>query len=500
MRKVYNESKENTDRMGRRVVYSRHWSRVRAINDTIPRLSYGMFNKRFPKMFSRCIDLILKRILKKNSFFIIRIIPRKFRYMLLMATHSLTFNSMSVEKLKQIDFHPKSKDLVEALFDQHRYFLQGCKPNFEEKLSLLNQKSFSEQNKRLKEMTGWAYWTLNHEDFMKFNDSVQQYLMTLPKVGKEEEVRYLPFHTSNLGHLTMFFLYLQHHSKYNRSRTLVIPRSTAANSFFLDKIVQQSSMNIEYEDLSVMLNQSPTLIDTLCYSLDSNLRYRTEIDGALSMKGNHQELVFPQEEAITLSDDEFNLGLEKLKSSFKKDISWFVTLHVREPRNRDLTHSQSRDVNIANYRELAEVIRKLGGEVIRMGDSSFPRLDRNFPAYDYAHSRLKSDFMDVWLWANSSLWIGNVNGATLAPIAFKKPRFITNQWYWNDVFTESDVILRKKIARYGNILTDEEIINMKISRCMDRTFIQHQGYSLIENSSDEIIKEFLSIYDNWQEY
>lgn len=475
------------------MTFFRLLSSIKSIYDEIPRLGYGMFNKKFPIWISKCMNFTLKIALRQYKIFI-RLLPSRFRYIFLMAAHSLSSNSVSIESVEQIKFHPDSTDLVEAFVSQERYYRMGHKPNFEEVLCNLGQKSFLQQNQELRKMSGWAYWTFNHKDFVEFNDLLQQYLTTLPRVGNEEELRFLPFHTSNLGHLTMLFLYISYHNRFNPERTLILPRKIAANNFFLSKILHQSKMKIQFEDLTLMKHQSPTMLDTLYYSLDKFQKYRTEIDGALRLNRFHQELEFQQSNAITLNENELELGFRKLSSEIKKNASWFVTLHVREPRNGDLTFSQARDVNIQSYRKLAEVIRELGGEVIRMGDPSFPKLDRSFPAFDYAHSKLKSEFMDVWLWANSKLWIGNVNGATLAPIAFNRPRLITNQWYWNDILTEKDLILRKHVAKKGQILSYEEVLDLRISRCMDRKVIEREGYALIENTSDELIEGFLSIY------
>ena len=475
------------------MTFSRLFSSIRSIYDEMPRLGYGMFNKKFPIWISKCMNCILKVFLGHYTI-VIRLLPSRSRYIFLMAAHSLGSNPISIENVEQINFHPKSIDLVEAFVNQELYYRLGNKPNFERVLCDLWQKSYLQQNQELRKITGWAYWTFNHQDFIEFNDLLQEHLTTLPRVGKEEELRYLPFHTSNLGHLTMLFLYISYHNRFNPERTLVLPRKIAANEYFLNKIVDQSKMNIQFEDLTFMLSQSPTMLDTLYYSLDRFQKYRTEIDGALRLNGLHQELEFQQCDAITLNDNEIELGLRKLSTEIKRDVSWFVTLHVREPRNGDLAFSQARDVNIESYRGLAEVIRQLGGEVIRMGDPSFPKLDRRFPAFDYAHSNLKSEFMDVWLWANSRLWIGNVNGATLAPIAFNRPRLITNQWYWNDILTDKDLVLRKSVAKKGQILPYEEVVDLRISRCMDRKVIEREGYTLIENSSDEIIEGFFSIY------
>jgi putative glycosyltransferase (TIGR04372 family) len=75
-----------------------------------------------------------------------------------------------------------------------------------------------------------------------------------------------------------------------------------------------------------------------------------------------------------------------------------------------------------------KAVANAGGLVVRNGSTNFVKLPDEFEAFDYAHSSIKSPFMDVWLNANCAFWIGNMNGASVVPIAFGKVRLITDAW------------------------------------------------------------------------
>jgi hypothetical protein len=181
-----------------------------------------------------------------------------------------------------------------------------------------------------------------------------------------------------------------------------------------------------------------------------------------------------------MSDSEISKGHQMLNNIIGN--KWFVLLHVREPSDSILANSQARDSNIHTYKLLADYIHNKGGLVIRMGQSNLPALASDFHAFDYARSKIKSEFLDCWLWANCKYWVGNVNGAMLTALTFGKARLITNQWYWNLYGGPEDLVLPKLLFRNEALLSIDETMKCDLSRQMNRRYMENQGFNLSENT------------------
>jgi len=410
-----------------------------------------------------------------------------------MASHSLGLRDYKVEALLQLDFPKASVDLVESFSNARDYYLHGKMPDFDQRLKSVRNESYRVQNQTLREIIQWSFWTLNHKDFDEVNAKVKSFLVSLPKTGEELRRRYLPQHITNLGHLAMLFLYINYYRKSDPSRIIVLPRIRSANDFFLDLILRHSPLKIEFADPEIFSKIPPTQIDTLNYSFGPGGKYRTEADCAFATNQEFPEFRVEDDFILKLNEDENADGLRIIESKLGRKVDSFFVLHVREPKNGDLKFSQARDANISKYFTLADAIEKSGSLVIRMGDKNFPKLDSNFPAFDYAHSNIKSEFMDVWLWANCKKWIGTVNGAAFPPIAFRKERVLLEQWYWSAALPAGDVGVKKKIIQNYPIKIEISHEDIRVSRCMDRAFIARSGYKLCEASSDELASEVSKI-------
>ncbi len=465
---------------------SKVFLRAKSLWSEAPRMTYGMFSRRLPTRVSHIVNLVTILILQILPKSALRIIPKNFRYLLLTAANTLFVSDSQWKKVIDLSFPNKSTDLIENFLNSKAYFRDGRLPNISKLLQEVKSKPFFEQNKDLKNIIQWSFWTVNHADFHSINDQVKHYLEGFQKTGNELSKRYLPQHTSNLGHLAMLFLYINYYRKRDPSRIIVLPRENSANEYFLRLITEKSPLKIEFANADEFSTQSPTMIDTLHYSLDINGRYRTESDCAFFSSQSHPEFEIDENFTLRLSESENARGKNALQEAIGHEISWFAVLHIRESKNGILNLGQARDVNISNYEDIAKVISNEGGLLIRMGDRNFPKLKSKFEAFDYAHSNIKSEFMDVWLWANAKFWIGNVSGATFAPIPFKVPRVISDQWYFNNTLPKGDVILRKKILHNGVFQPWHEVINSRISRCMDFSEIRRAGYELKTTGKLEI--------------
>ena len=144
-------------------------------------------------------------------------------------------------------------------------------------------------------------------------------------------------------------------------------------------------------------------------------------------------------------------GLSFLRKIGLKKNDWFVTLHIREEKKKSKSE-EFRNSSISNYIDAINLITKNGGFVFRMGDNKttkFPKL-KNF--FDYAHSKYKSEQLDVFLAAKSKFCIGTPSGFYAVATSFGVPVLLTNvaqfstfySLHQRDLFLPRLIINKKK--------------------------------------------------------
>jgi putative glycosyltransferase (TIGR04372 family) len=109
--------------------------------------------------------------------------------------------------------------------------------------------------------------------------------------------------------------------------------------------------------------------------------------------------------------------------------AWYACLHVRDGGFwRDGEALGYRNADIQSYCGLISAIVEAGGWVIRMGDSTMPRLPEQARVIDYAHSPLKSAGLDAYLVRHCEFYVGTQSGLLDVALLFERPRLITNAY------------------------------------------------------------------------
>lgn len=113
------------------------------------------------------------------------------------------------------------------------------------------------------------------------------------------------------------------------------------------------------------------------------------------------------------------------------DIENIVSVHVRDEGFYSWNSSGTRNAEIRNYEPAFEYLIAQGYSIIRFGDSQMvgvedmaDRLGEKF--FDYAHSEIKSEMMDVFLLSHSAFFIGLASGPGVLPSIFKVPTCLIN--------------------------------------------------------------------------
>ena len=171
---------------------------------------------------------------------------------------------------------------------------------------------------------------------------------------------------------------------------------------------------------------------------------------------------------------------------------WFVCLHVSEYRPLI-----PRNASIHNYIEAIKAITAVGGWVVRLGDAMMTPLPPMECVIDYAHTRHKSELMDLYLISQCRFFIGLFSGPPLVATLFQKPLVIVNMTQWSVDFPlkMGDISLIKHIfSRSRNrFLSIKEILEGPFTVQVMSTV--SEGYEIVENTSEEIrdiVEEFLT--------
>ena len=171
---------------------------------------------------------------------------------------------------------------------------------------------------------------------------------------------------------------------------------------------------------------------------------------------------------------------------------WYVCLHNREVGYSPIDDSlhEYRNSTISNYSQAIDLISKMGGSVVRMGDSSMSTLESSSMAIDYAHSKFKSSENDLILAGNCRFFLGNSSGIYLLAAAQGIPCVGVNQAplgvtkFWGPLDIAIPKIYRSLLD--GSIIPFSRVFSSKIANSRATSEFIDSGVFLQENSPDEI--------------
>jgi putative glycosyltransferase (TIGR04372 family) len=333
----------------------------------------------------------------------------------------------------------------------------------------------------------WSWHNNSQKNHISLVNSIISNLKQNDYLFNPDLPHYLPEHTTNMGHLGALFLYANFYRKVEVNREIAIWPALSPNKYYLNELIKIFPLKIKLLNGAPLgLSLSKNQIDTLSYSRLGHGKWRYESLSDIPANQEFPEYFIEQDFKLNSSAQLDNhASIELPKIGFRID-KWYVCLHVKENELGYSKDSETRDASIETYFTACELIRELGGQVVRMGGGNFPKLSNNFPAIDYAHTNIKSDKLDYWLWANCKFWLGTLNGAAVAVIPFGKPRLVTNTWPINPIGPSTDFFLPKLAydVKRKMLLSPEEIVNHKLSRSMKKNLFFNNGLKLIDNSPE----------------
>ena len=212
---------------------------------------------------------------------------------------------------------------------------------------------------------------------------------------------------------------------------------------------------------------------------------------------------------LEFTNEEEIYGKEILKKFNLTDKDKFVCLSVRDKayqlkkipaRYRDWSYHNFRNHNIENFLLAAEELTKRGYYIFRMGVVVEKPFDSKNPKIiDYANSKLRSDFMDVYLGAKCSFCITTSSGFQAVPVVFGKYCAVVSHEFAllhlhnkKLLYLTNHYILKKEKRE----LSLSEIFSTGVAYALDTKIFDQKGIELIENSPEEIKDLVLEAAEN----
>jgi putative glycosyltransferase (TIGR04372 family) len=453
------------------------------------------FGKRASLFFFNSIKLVTKF----TPLFIIKLFPKSITPIFGSCAQFLNFEFKIVSAWTQNAERSKySGHRKAAFFIKANYMFE----NFDEiEFNKYIEKEIFGQKFSDELLNFYLTWSFHNNSQLGHSKLLERQMRKFEKFHSNHRgrnIRFLPEHTTNMGHLGYLFLYLNFYRQHDSDRNIAIWPEQSPNRYYLTQLIKLSPFKIiEIKGKPNLSSISPYQIDTLQYSRLSSGKWRLEASAAVPTKQSFPEFLVTEEFKLSVDSSLDNLAFSKLEQIGFNKNKWFVALHVKEDRFKNKSVTETRDSSIEAFILSCRLIYDLGGQVIRMGGSNFPKLRNDFPAIDYAHSNVKCEELDYWLWGNCKFWLGNSNGASVAVIPFGKPRLLVDLWPVHPFGPSTDFYLPKMLysINKNRLLSANEIVSNKFSRTMKREYISKAGLKLIDSSPSLIWESTVEFFN-----
>jgi putative glycosyltransferase (TIGR04372 family) len=306
-------------------------------------------------------------------------------------------------------------------------------------------------------------------------------------------VRYLRHYwTSNIGHLGQLDWYIKAGLlgwRESQKTILLANPEQIANAAFLDY----------FRPFFHEVITDPQRIQELHAEAECNEDYYfglAPLKGNLVYSAHAVHLVQQQWESerraplLALRAEHIERGQNCLRKLGVPQDAWFVGLQVRESGyHKNMQEANFRNAEIGTYDLAIRTITDRGGWVIRMGNPGMSKLKPMPQVVDYAHSDLRSDWMDIFLCGAARFCIGTQTGLSHVPMCFGVPSVVTNwptvgtpPWFGQDLFLPK-LLWSKQDQRH---LSLREVLATGLGFIYRDFPFTMQQVSLVNNTPDEI--------------
>lgn len=209
---------------------------------------------------------------------------------------------------------------------------------------------------------------------------------------------------------------------------------------------------------------------------------------------------------ISFTVDEIKCGQAFLKEVGMQTDDKFICVISRDQvyketfgDNRDWFYHSYRNSKIVNYQKTMNELANKGYFIFRMGKGVSGKIDDSNPKIlDYANSKFRSDFLDIFLFANSTFTVGSEAGIITTTFAYRVPYCSVNiaAIEWLQAWHENNLIILKKywLKEEKRFMSFKEIFATGAGRFLGTEQYEQLGIELIENTPDEILNVSMEMH------
>lgn len=240
-----------------------------------------------------------------------------------------------------------------------------------------------------------------------------------------------------------------------------------------------------------------------------NYRSKNIVDGqqwsVLSLRWSEYAEEVGEEPLIQLSNSERRRGEESL-AEYLPVGQKFVTLHVRDSgfyTDRNIPRAVKRNADIRNYDLAIKYLTDSGYYVVRMGDEKMVDVSELVSRFgdrfiDYAHSDVRSAFLDCYLISQCEFFIGLASGMTPLSWALGTPTCAVNYFAASNGIglKTGDITTFKKFyyKNDGTLVPFERLLQVPLCPNPSHEVLDAIGVYQKDNSPEEIlltVREFV---------
>lgn len=199
---------------------------------------------------------------------------------------------------------------------------------------------------------------------------------------------------------------------------------------------------------------------------------------------------------LSLSAEKLQDGYQVLEKLGVPKGAWFCGLHNRSVGNNS---PSARNADLVGYELAIKAITAQGGYVVYLGDDNPPAdWASRFNFVNYSGSRLRSDWMDIFILAEGYFLIGMGSGPGVVPMCFGKPAVLVN---WAPMgarhCSHDDILLPKqyRLNSQNRFLTMSERMSPRFGHQDSLESLAFIGVEVIDNSPEEIADAVIEMMD-----
>jgi len=207
---------------------------------------------------------------------------------------------------------------------------------------------------------------------------------------------------------------------------------------------------------------------------------------------------------LEFTEEELKLGKSILLEMGLKKDSKYICFVIGDSEYKkksslikhDMSYHDFRNFNSDNFIKAAEKIAEKGYYVIRMGKHVEKKFtSNNKKIIDYANSKFRSDFMDIFLGAHCELCVTTATGIDTIPLIFKKPiAAVVVPLGYIQTYNDRFINITKHHFLNGRKLNAKEIFENKLGFLLSSDLFKEKNLVLKDPSPEEICEFVLEAF------